>query len=150
MRQTMRVTGRVIASLTAWVLVGGVANARTLEFDGSFAEAQSSDALCDDVFAVDAYQAKHTLLGPSRRTSVLRFDGAAAGSFFEGVTFVGLLGGANDVYYEKTIQRDGVAFEVLAEGMISVDALYLEFAVRGVDEDGQTLCEATANYTGYN
>lgn len=119
-------------------------------YEGAFAEVTSSGAPCDDIFAATDYQTRHFTVGPTRRTSVLHFDGAVDGAFFDGITMVGLLGGSNDLYYEKAMTKDAVDYQVLAQGVIDLDVVYLEFSVTAVGTQGEPLCETTAAYTGFN
>lgn len=145
-----------LKSMTAAVcgafVMAGAASANVLErqteYDGSFSEVNSSDTACDAIFATADYHTRHFLTGPSRRTSVLYFNGDAG--FFDGVSLIGLLGGSNDLFYEKTIERDGLKFGVTAAGLIDFDVVYLEFAVEAKNASGDVVCEATANYTGFN
>lgn len=132
----------------------GVETEQRTDYDGSFAEVTSSGGACDQVFATTAYHTRHFLTGPTYRTSVLNFttesgDGVDP-SFFEGVSLVGLLGGSNDLYYEKSIDRDGLTFAVLAEGLIDLDVVYLEVSVKAKDAAGDVVCTAKANYSGFN
>jgi len=120
-------------------------------YDGSFAEAVTSGSPCDGVFAQTDYHTRHFLTGPSRHTSVLNFgNDTDDASFFDGVSLVGRLGGSNDLYYEKTLQKDGIGYEIVAEGLIDYEVVYLEFSVTARDAAGATLCDATATYSGFN
>jgi hypothetical protein len=140
---------RALLALAASLVLSGLALASgQVDFDGSFSEARSSGGDCDRIFSVDAYHAKHAQAGPSQRTSVLKLT--AEGGFFDGMVLVGLLGGSNDLFYDKTLATDGLKYEVHAEGFIDRSVLYLEFAVDGVDTDGATVCTSTATYSAFN
>mgnify|MGYP003339630936 CR=1 FL=1 len=124
-----------------------------LEFDGTFSEATHDGDACANVFQVEAYHARHALAGPTLRTSVLRLSNPAqgGGGFFDGLVFVGLLGGSNDLDYDKTLATDGdVSFKIHAEGFIDQNVLYLEFAVTGVTADGAMACTAHATFSGFD
>ena len=136
--------------LGAGLLLSGTSLASgQLQFDGTFSEAHSTSAQCDQVFADEAYHAMHALAGPSQRTSVLKFT-REGGGFFDGFVMVGLLGGSNDLFYDKTLETDALNYEVHAEGFIDRSVLYLEFEVNGVDADGASVCKATATYSAFN
>lgn len=126
--------------------------AGNIDFDGSFSEARSTGPDCDQVFAEETYHARHAITGPSRRTSVLKFtdvEGEGEG-FLHGLVLVGLLGGSNDLFYDKTLATDRLNYEVHAEGFVDYNVLYLEFEVSAVDADDQVVCKATATYSAFN
>lgn len=140
-----------LATLFAAVTLSSTVSAAESSYDGSFAEIQSSGGVCDQVFATADYHTRHFITGPTRRTSVLHFGNASdEPAFFDGVSFVGLLGGTNDLYYEKTITVGDVDYQILAEGLIDYEVVYLEFTVEAKDAAGTVLCDAKATYSGFN
>lgn len=143
----------ILAALVS--IVGSFAStgayAQQWEFDGEFAETRSSGGACDTVFATTDYHNRHFLTGPTRRTSVLNFKANGDGDgFFDSLNFVGLFGGSNDLYYELQVERDGVTYDILAEGLVDWSVLYLEFTVKAKDAEGHPLCEAAAQYSAFN
>ncbi len=134
----------------ACLLVSGSAMAAgNIDFDGSFSEVRSSGPGCEQVFERTAYHARHAVTGPTGRTSVLKFTNDGDG-FLDGLVLVGLLGGSNDLFYDKTLATDGLNYEVHAEGFVDYNVLYLEFEVNGVDADGASVCKATATFSAFN
>ncbi len=141
----------LVALAGGLALVGPSALARgELEFNGSFSEAQSSGGACDGIFTVSDYHALHALAGPTQRTSVLKLTDATHAGFFDGMVFVGLLGGSNDLDYDKTSETNGVTFQIHAEGFIDQSVVYLEFKVRGLTPDHDTACTAKATFSGFD
>jgi hypothetical protein len=155
----------MIAWTSASLAAGAPETSDRTEYDGEFSEVTVSSGagsgVCEQVFAVSTYHNLHVLTGPTGRTSVLNFanepvDGEPPSSrgFFHGINFVGLYGGSGDLYYEKTITKDGAAFAVLAEGFADRAVVYLEFTVEARDAastpDAEPLCRATATYAGFN
>lgn len=147
----MRLVAQLVLA-TGLLFSGSALAGGNIDFDGSFSEARSSGPDCDHVFGTSAYHARHALAGPSMRTSVLKFtdiEGAGDG-FLHGLVLVGLLGGSNDLFYDKTLATDRLNYEVHAEGFIDYNVLYLEFEVSAVDADGNAVCKATATYSAFN
>jgi hypothetical protein len=117
------------------------------EFTGTFTNVASQDINCDHIFAVDAYHAKHFLLGPTGRTSVLHLSGGEVTGFFDNIHFIGLYGGSQDLYYEKAIDREnpqGVVsrYEIVAQGFGDSRLFYLEFLVTRQADVDQESCQA--------
>ncbi len=139
-------------ALAAFTALAPVSPSGDWEFDGQFSDVRrSSEPACAELFSAVDYHAKHALAGPSWRTSVLRLDLAESEGegFFDGVVFVGLLGGSNDLYYEKSLERDGITYNVLAEGFVDREVLYLEVKV-DAERDGTALCDAGATFSAFN
>lgn len=137
-------------ALAAFATLSPASHSGDWEFDGQFSDVRrSSEPACAELFTAVDYRAKHALAGPTWRTSVLRLDAAEGEGFFDGVVFVGLLGGSNDLYYEKSFERDGVTYDVLAEGFVDRDVLYLEVKVDAA-RDGTALCDAEATFSAFN
>jgi hypothetical protein len=109
---------------------------------------------CEDVFVVNSYEVQHFLMGPTRRTSVIHLRDRSGApveelGFFEGVSFIGLYGGSGDVFVDRDISRDGVVYKAHLEGMLDRRVIYVQIKVKRMAGE-QLLCEASADFTGFN
>lgn len=136
-------------------VTGTAQAASSLDYRGSFSEARVTGEGCESLFMVEDYLATHALAGPTRRTSVMKFtdtearrDGREPG-FFDGLVLIGLLGGSNDLFYDKTVATDGLSYAVHAEGFIDWSVLYLEFEVKGKNAEGDVVCTGSATYSAF-
>lgn len=137
-------------TLTSVALTSTAASAQNrLDFTGSFSEVVASGEACSDIFSVTDYHARHIISGPTGRTSLLHWTSDTDGGFFADLNFVGLLGGNDDLYYEKSVTKDGRVYSILSEGFVSWDAIYLETKVTVTDEAGAPVCDASAVYGGF-
>ncbi len=137
---------RIITIIGLLVVMSAPALAADLEFVGSFSEVESSEPPCDAVFAVTDYTTKHFFLSASY-SIVTYFEGT--GGFFDGLTFSSNLGYNDDFLYERDVTVDGKDYLVEIYGYIDDDFVYMEARVVAVDGEGEPLCSAAANFTGF-
>jgi len=119
-------------------------------FAGKFNNISATGAPCDNLFFAKAYDVVHHRIGPTKRTSVVSFSNGTANAFFNGVYLVGLYGYGNDIFVERTLTRNGVRYEIVADGLTSPNFLLLEFLLKAWDQDGKLLCWAKADFGSFN
>lgn len=123
---------------------------RQTEYEGQFEQVTISSDQCEGIFSEANYQMKHFRAGPTYRTSVLHLASGDDAAFFNGISFFGLLGGSNDLYYEKDVLKDNTHYSIVAEGIIDVGFVLLDFTAKAYDDAGNLVCEASASLSGFN
>jgi|GEM_PF-3202687 len=138
------------------VFGGEALGADAVWHDGRFSSVAVTGDGCEDIFAVESYEAQHFLVGPTGRTSVIHLrdrSGAGAGAgdlgFFDGISFIGLYGGSGDVFVDRDINKDGRVYKAHLEGMLDRRVIFVQISVKRMAESG-IQCEASADFAGFN
>ena len=133
--------------------------------DAVWSSAQFSSILvvgegCDDIFKAKTYEAQHFLVGPTNRTSVIHLrdrlnDGTDNAGFFDGISFIGLYGGSGDVFVDRDISKNNNVYRAHLEGFLDHRVIYLQLSVKkllgsSTSPDTTVVCEATADFSGFN
>lgn len=143
--------------LAAGMMSAGVASGSELpnrtQYEGYFTDVVATSGDCSHLFAQDDYEVTHFRMGPTRRSSVMNLTSKAGepdNSFFHRMSFYGLLGGSNDLFYEKQVTKGSLSYDIQAAGFIGEAVVYLEFAVSGKDSAGSEVCQGTATFSAFN
>jgi hypothetical protein len=119
-------------------------------YNGSFAAETASGSPCDTIFQVKDYHAKHFLTGPSGLTSVLNFSSPTTSGFFHGLSFVGAMGGSNEILAKKHLQKNGLFYDLVSEGLVDESVIVVKISVSvRQNPTGPSVCTAEAEYTGF-
>lgn len=137
--------------LTAMLLLPSVAFGQyRAEFDGEWNEITTDGvAACDVVFAQTAYNTKHFLVGPTRRTIVTHFSSTEPG-FFSGRHFASNYGYNNDFLYRETREYQGTSYAIEIYGVVTLDFVLMDAKVSALGTDGQAVCETSGSFSGFN
>jgi hypothetical protein len=119
------------------------------EYRGTFSEVVSTGGVCDEVFALAAYDTKHFRVGSNGYTSVLYFAKGEVVGFFSEMSITGRYGYDNQIYAEKELSRGDYTYHMVSEGMVDQQLLLVDLAVAVYDSKTQMyVCETKARYFG--
>lgn len=119
------------------------------EFDGEWNEITTDGvAECDIVFAQRAYQTKHFLVGPTRRTIVTNFSSVEEG-FFSGRNFASNYGYNDDFLYREVRPYQGLDYDIEIYGIVTLDFVLMDAKVAALGADGQPICQTSASFSGF-
>ena len=142
------------AFLLLAVLLLGVstvaAASSTATFNGSFAQISvRGGGVCEEVFATEDYELRHTWFGSGGRTSVVRLISQQGDGFFDRVTLVGRNGYSNDIYIQKSLDVRGVPWRLTIEGIVDANLVLVTVTATHVTAAGEAVCSAQAEYSGF-
>jgi len=153
MRQHTTFALKSAFTLLAVLLLGVstvAAASSTAVFNGSFAQISvRGGGGCDEVFATENYELRHTWFGSGGRTSVVRMSSEHGDGFFDRITLVGRNGYSNDIYIEKSLDVRGLPWRLTIEGIVDASLILLAVTAAQVNAAGETVCTAQAEFSGF-